>query len=205
MSTENRKSTLGKIAQTCMAYALFGVLSSLLLIYAEPTHAQSSNDRVPGAEQARTPTTFANRSRTITADERAILSRLQEFFVAREKEKAEKERQAQRMLAIRAGESVDAPVADQSTDASAPTSLVLASADIGASYLWNSTRDNWVVQSQAHLYAIFCESSKHPARTKGCEALFARILDTLWKLRIHDAESVKNAVEEYKRIYDIID
>ena len=40
MSAENRKSTLGKVAQTYMAYALFGVLSSLLLIYAEPANSE---------------------------------------------------------------------------------------------------------------------------------------------------------------------
>lgn len=61
------------------------------------------------------------------------------------------------------------------------------------------------LEAHARLYEIFCESSKHPARTRACEGLFAKILDRLWNIDVKNAEDVKNAVRAYKRVYDMID
>ena len=191
MSAENRKSTLGKIAQDCMAYALFGVLSSLLVIYAESAHAQSSDYRVPSTEQALEAARRADEAhRRRNATGYGILEQVEAQYPE-----------------LQSGYGQPAAPSPEPENSAAVPPLVLASSDGDtAPGLWKSTRGISEAKAIAHLYAIFCESSKHPARTKGCTALFEGMLEKLLSsLRVHDAESVKNAVEEYKRIYEIID
>ena len=173
-----------------MAYALFGVLSSLLVIYAESAHAQSNEDCVPSAEHKR-------------PHQESWMS-----FRQRQMERDDPQRLAVSALVEQALENyTPPPVAPTPDPCAVMPSLVLASSGSDAATgLWNSTRGSSEAEAIAHLYAIFCESNKHPARTKGCAALFEGMLEKLLRnLRVHDAESVKNAVEEYKRIYDIID